>query len=64
LKPIKPDKKKNIAVGIILAMFCSVCLVFLAEFMDDSLKTSSDIERNLGVPVLTTVTRKEFKACT
>lgn len=51
-KPVKPNKKLNMAVAGILGLMVSVGLAFLLEYLDNTVKTPSDVERLLGVPVL------------
>jgi uncharacterized protein involved in exopolysaccharide biosynthesis len=50
--PIKPNKKLNLAIGGILGLMMGVMLVFFMEYMDNTIKTTDDIERYLGLPVL------------
>lgn len=52
LAPVKPRIKLNIAIGAVLGIFLGVGLAFLVEFMDNTIKTSEDVERLLQVPVL------------
>ncbi|MDQ0155360.1 YveK family protein [Robertmurraya andreesenii] len=50
--PISPNPRMNIAVGIVLGLLMGVGLVFLLEYLDNSLHTASDVEAYLGLPVL------------
>lgn len=50
--PVKPRIKLNIAISMVLGVFLGVGLVFLLEFMDNTVKTKDDAERLLGIPVL------------
>lgn len=63
IAPIKPRKIRNIGLGVLLGLFGGICLAFLIEFLDDSLNTTQDAQRRLGVPVLTVISEKEFKRC-
>jgi uncharacterized protein involved in exopolysaccharide biosynthesis len=53
--PIKPRKKLNLAIGIILGGLLGIGLAFLAEFLSQSFSTPNSVERRLGVPVLAVV---------
>jgi uncharacterized protein involved in exopolysaccharide biosynthesis len=64
LEPSSPKKLRNIGLGLLVGLFGGICLAFLAEFLDDTLNTIEGAERALGVPVLTSLSEKEFKACT
>jgi capsular polysaccharide biosynthesis protein len=57
--PIKPNKEMNIAIGFLLGLMLSLGLVFLLEFLDNTLKTPDDIEKHLGLPVIGTVPKFE-----
>jgi len=50
--PVKPQKTRNTLFGAALGLFLGIGAAFLAEFLDDTLKTPEDVERSLGVPVL------------
>lgn len=56
-QPIKPQKKLIIAVAGFLGLMSSLFLVFLLEYLDNTIKTPNDVERYLGLPVLATVPR-------
>lgn len=51
-KPIKPNKLLNILIAFVAGLMVSLGLVFLLEYMDNTVKTSSDVEKLLGIPVL------------
>jgi len=55
--PIKPNKLLNTAIAFLLGLFVSVGLSFLLEFLDDSVKTETDIEALLGLPTLAAIAR-------
>jgi len=53
--PIKPNKNKNIALGFLLGAFLGVLLALLRDRLDNTLKTSEDVESKLKQPILTTL---------
>ena len=56
-KPISPNKKLNLAIGLFLGLMISLGVVFLLEYLDDTIKTESDVEKYLGLPVLGLIPR-------
>ena len=57
VNPVKPQKQLIIAVAGFLGLMSSLFLVFLLEYLDNTIKTPNDVERSLGLPVLATVPR-------
>jgi len=56
--PIKPNKKNNIILGIILGLMAGMGLVFFIAYMETSIKTEEDVEHYLRLPMLGTLYRK------
>jgi succinoglycan biosynthesis transport protein ExoP len=52
LRPVRPNKPLNIALGIVIGLVVGVGLAFFIEYLDTSVKTIDDVERSLGSPVL------------
>lgn len=53
--PLKPDKPKpiiNMMITSVLAIMLSIFSVFVHEYFDNTIKTSADVEKNLGLPVI------------
>ncbi len=50
--PIKPNKKLNVMIAFVVGLMASVGLVFLLEYLDNTVKTTNDVENLLGIPVL------------
>jgi len=50
--PIAPTKKKNIAMSGMAALIAAVSIAFLIEFLDNTIKTSDDVEKHLGLNVI------------
>ena len=51
-KPYRPNKKLNIALGVIVGLLIGIGLAFFIEYLDTSVKTIDDVERALQAPVL------------
>jgi uncharacterized protein involved in exopolysaccharide biosynthesis len=56
-KPSSPRNLLTLLAGTVLATLGTVLLAFVAEYLDQSFKTSDQIEQELGLPVLFTVPR-------
>jgi capsular polysaccharide biosynthesis protein len=50
--PVTPTKKKNIAITGLAALIAAIGIAFLIEFLDNTVKTSDDVERHLGLHIL------------
>jgi capsular exopolysaccharide synthesis family protein len=55
IKPIRPRKGLNLALGVILGGLGAVGLALMAEHNDHSLKGPEDVEKRLRVPLLATI---------
>ena len=51
-KPARPNLPLNLALAVLLGTSLGVGAAFLQEHVDNSLKTSEDVERFLGLPAL------------
>jgi Capsular polysaccharide biosynthesis protein len=51
-KPVKPRKLLNVLIAFGVGLIASIGLVFLLEYLDNTVKTSNDVENLLGIPVL------------
>ncbi len=51
-KPVNQHTTLNMAIAYVLAMMIAVALAFLFEHLDNTIKTSDDVQKYLGVPVL------------
>ena len=54
-KPIKPRKRLNIALSIVLGAVAGLGLAFFSEYTSQGLSTPESVERRLGLPVLATI---------
>lgn len=49
---VGPMRSRNIIVAFLLAVAAGIGLAFLLDYLDDSIKTSDDVGRHLGLPTL------------
>jgi capsular exopolysaccharide synthesis family protein len=50
--PVRPKPVQNLLLGLLLGLGTGIGLAFAIEALDNTLKTQSDVEQFLGVPVL------------
>ncbi len=50
--PVGPARTRNILVAFLVSFAMGIGLAFLLDYLDDSVKTSDDIGRHLGLPTL------------
>lgn len=55
LAPIKPKKKLNLLLSIVLGLLGGIGLAFLFEYLDNTIHTEEDVQNYLDLPVLTVV---------
>lgn len=60
VSPVKPNKKRNIALGAVVGLMLGVGLSFIMEYMDRSIRTEEDIQKYLGLPVLSVIPEAEL----
>jgi polysaccharide biosynthesis transport protein len=53
--PAKPNKKRNILLGIILGLFGGIGFAFFLEYLDNTVKTPEDVEEKFNIPVISTI---------
>jgi protein tyrosine kinase modulator len=59
--PVSPKPLLNIAIALILGLFVSVGIVFLIEYLDNTVKDTDELEKLLEVPVLGAIPMIEEK---
>lgn len=60
-KPVRPRKLINLAIGLLGGGLLGLILVFVLEFLDQSVKSSEDLEEKLGLPFLGFVPYEKLK---
>ena len=53
--PLKPKKKMIVGIAFVLGMLAGIAIVFVLDYLDNTLHSVPDVERRLGVDVLGTV---------
>lgn len=53
---VSPNPLLNIAIAIVLGAMVGVGLAFLLEYLDNTITTEEDVEKQLGLPVLGVIT--------
>ena len=59
MKPIRPNKLLNLALGVMLGVFASLSLAFFSEFVDHSIKNQEDVEQRLQLHTLIAIPELE-----
>lgn len=52
IQPIGPQRNRNILVAFLVSLAAGIGLALLLDYLDDSIRTSDDIGRHLGLPTL------------
>lgn len=50
--PVGPNRPRNILVALFISLAAGIGLAFLMDYLDDSVRTSDDVSRHLGLPTL------------
>lgn len=53
--PVKPQKAKNLLLGLIVGCMAGIGLAFLLEYLDDSIKDGELAKREVGLPLLSVI---------
>ena len=51
-EPIGPARARNIALAFIVSLVAGICLAFLLDFLDDTVKSIDDVDRDIHLPAL------------
>lgn len=60
--PVKPRKVLNMAIAFFIGLMGSIGIVFMIEYMDNTVKSERDVEKYLQLPVLGTIPMSMDKA--
>lgn len=50
--PVGPQRSRNIFIAFLISLTAGIGLAFLLDYLDDSVRTSDDVGRHLGLPTL------------
>ncbi|WP_201319224.1 YveK family protein [Paenibacillus sp. EPM92] len=62
--PVKPKPELNLAISFVVSLMVTIGIIFLLEYLDDTIKTEADVQQILELPVLVTIHKihkDEFK---
>ncbi|ALS20714.1 MULTISPECIES: YveK family protein [Paenibacillus] len=62
--PVKPQPELNLVIAFVVSLMAAIGLIFLLEYLDDTIKTEADVQNYLQLPVLVTINKfhkDEFK---
>ena len=51
-EPVGPQRNRNIFIAFLVSLTAGIGLAFLLDYLDDSVRTSEDVARHLGLPTL------------
>jgi exopolysaccharide transport family protein len=51
-KPVKPRRKLNILLSMIIGLTAGIFIAFFLEYLDNTIKAPDDVKKHLGIPFL------------
>jgi capsular exopolysaccharide synthesis family protein len=55
VRPVKPSMRMNLVLSLVVGLVLGLSLAFFIEYLDTSVKTMDDVERHLGLSVLSVI---------
>src|SRR6185369_14316720 len=55
ITPIKPNKKKNLLIGLMVGLMLATGATLFMEYLDDTIKDAESARRELGAPILAVI---------
>ena len=59
--PMMADKRRNLMMGALFGLMIGIGIAFFLEYVGQSVRTEEDVQRYLGLPVLSVVPKEEQK---
>ncbi len=59
--PIRPLTPRNVGLGAVVGLLIVAMLIFLVEYLDDTIKTADQITEQLNLPVIGYISKLEHK---
>lgn len=59
LSPVRPNRMMNTAIGFLLGIMIGLAIVFLIEYLDNTIKTPDDVVKYTNLPVIGVIPRFE-----
>jgi tyrosine-protein kinase Etk/Wzc len=53
--PIKPNKQKDLLVGLFIGLALGIFIAFFMEFLDDTIKNGDEAKQSTGLPILAVI---------
>ncbi|WP_025025725.1 YveK family protein [Caldalkalibacillus mannanilyticus] len=60
-RPVSPQPFFNMLIAFVIGTMLGIGLIFLLEYLDNTIKTEDDLEQLLGLPVLGTIAKIDEK---
>ncbi|MDQ3372256.1 MAG: polysaccharide biosynthesis tyrosine autokinase, partial [Acidobacteriota bacterium] len=57
---VGPSRGRNILIALLISLAAGIGLAFLLDYLDDSVKSSDDVGRYLGLPTLALIPHQSF----
>jgi capsular exopolysaccharide synthesis family protein len=55
MSPIRPNRRRNIAVGVLIGLILGITLGFVQEALDSTIRTTEEAERLINAPALAVI---------
>ncbi|HSK70215.1 MAG TPA: polysaccharide biosynthesis tyrosine autokinase, partial [Pyrinomonadaceae bacterium] len=60
MSPVGPQRGRNIIIAFLISLAAGIGLAFLMDYLDDSIKSSDDVGKHLGLPTLALIPHENY----